>query len=99
MNPVSQQAKQESLREWRELHFGEMDTNLSVWKSIRDNSEAKDKDRIEAAKNIARALACIQPDAAPEKKPITTKQVADAAPTFQTSKEEEERIRILINGV
>lgn len=52
-----------SLSEWRKSHLiEEMEKNLETWKQIRDNPKCLAKDRNEAAKNIARALAALQPD-------------------------------------
>ena len=36
--------------------------NIRVWKSIRDDPDAKDKDRIEAAKCLARQLDILSPE-------------------------------------
>ncbi len=47
---------------WREANLAELDRNLSTWKAIRDDFEASDKDRIEAAKAIARQMGALSPD-------------------------------------
>ncbi len=59
--------KPTTLREFREKHFQELDENIRVWKSIRDNEESSGKDRSEAAKNIARALGSLTPERATSK--------------------------------
>ena len=53
------------LADWRASHFEEMEANLAAWRAIRDNPEAADKDRTEAAKCISRALGGLAPDRTP----------------------------------
>lgn len=55
MEPTKEQIDQ-SLAEWREAHWGELDACLRVAKSIRDNEKATPRDRNEAIKSIARLL-------------------------------------------
>jgi CO dehydrogenase/acetyl-CoA synthase delta subunit len=50
------------LTEWRRSHFSELEATLNVFKSIRDDPEAKDKDRIEAAKGVGRLLSAMSPE-------------------------------------
>jgi hypothetical protein len=45
----------------------ELDRNLATWKAIRDDPDAGDKDRIEAAKAIARQMGALSPDKGGEK--------------------------------
>lgn len=54
--------KKDVLIEWRERNLAELDRNLATWKAIRDDHEASDKDRIEAAKAIARQMGALSPD-------------------------------------
>lgn len=54
--------RKDVISEWRAGHLEELDRNLSTWKSIRDDSDASDKDRIEAAKSIARQMGALSPD-------------------------------------
>jgi len=54
--------KAEDLAAWRKEHFKELEECLKVAKAIRDNSEAKDRDRIDAIKSIARMLAALAPE-------------------------------------
>lgn len=49
---------------WREKHLHELDKTLEVWKSVRDDPGASDKDRIEAGKSIARLLGAMSPEPA-----------------------------------
>lgn len=53
----------EALSELRRKHWKEVfKDNMKVWKEIRDNPLAKDKDRTEAAKCLARQLDIISPE-------------------------------------
>lgn len=52
---VKGQLAQEIAR-WRQEKFAEMDANLTMLVGIRDDDKAKPKDRIEAAKAIAKML-------------------------------------------
>jgi hypothetical protein len=63
------------LTEWRLTHFAELEATLSVLKSIRDNPEAKDKDRTEACKGIGRLLSAMSP----EKVAVTASEEKDSA--------------------
>ena len=54
--------RKDVISEWRASHLDELDRNLSTWRSIRDDHEASDKDRIEAAKSIARQMGALSPD-------------------------------------
>lgn len=56
------QAKSETLAEWRKTNFAETQKCLDVAKSIRDDTEASNKDRIEAVKSIARLLGSLAPE-------------------------------------
>jgi len=47
----------QAVAEWRMANIEEMDKNLKVWVSIRDNAENSPKDRTEAGKCIQKALA------------------------------------------
>lgn len=97
--PPTTKEKNESLREWREKNFHEMDENIRVWKLIRDDDTATNKDRIEAAKNISKALACLQPDSVAEKKAAAKPKAGEGQPKFDLPEDEEERIRCLFNAV
>ena len=67
--------KDDGLTEWRASHFAELESTLSVLKSIRDNPEAKDKDRTEACKGIGRLLSAMSP----EKVAVTASEEKDSA--------------------
>lgn len=62
MTDINKKARQQALEEFREKHLGQLEKTIEVWIEIRDDAEAKDKDRLEAGKNIARLLAAMQPD-------------------------------------
>jgi hypothetical protein len=62
-NHPPQKAKKDIITSWREKNIIELDKNLSTWKAIRDDCDASDKDRIEAAKAIARQMGALSPDA------------------------------------
>ena len=52
----------ENLAEWRKANFKEIQKCLEVARAIRDDTEASNKDRIEAIKSIARMLAALAPE-------------------------------------
>ncbi len=83
--------KPTTIREFRERHFQELDENIRVWKSIRDNEDSTDKDRGEAAKNIARALGSLTPDRATTKPDVVRAQE-------QTTPEEDTMILKILGG-
>ena len=63
MKSTDKKAHQQALVEFRAKHYEkEMETNLTVAKSIRDNESAKDQDRNKAIKVISRMLGGLQPD-------------------------------------
>ena len=62
MTKVNAEDKQAALAEWRARHFEELDRNLSVLTSIRDNPKAKDKDKVDASKAINRMLDVVTPE-------------------------------------
>jgi hypothetical protein len=47
---------------WRRKHFKELEATLKVAREIRDDSTANKRDRIEAAKLVARLLHGLQPE-------------------------------------
>lgn len=61
--------KSTELAEWRESHFGELESTLKVLKGVRDDPSASHKDRIEASKAIGRMLSAMSPSKSGEKKP------------------------------
>ena len=63
------------LRAWRASHFDELEATLNVLKSIRDDSDASNKDRVEASKSIGRLLAVMSPD----KVAVTASEEKDSA--------------------
>ena len=81
----SDKAYKERLAEWRQAHFKEMKTNMEVAIQIRDDREAKVKDRIDAIKTIARMLGTLAPEKI-EKKEAPSKKESPFTPA------EEERL-------
>lgn len=73
-------SKNKELSVWRASHFKELEATLAVLKSIRDDPEASNKDRIEASKSIGRLLSAMSPAKAGATKPETKK---DNKPTDQ----------------
>jgi len=63
------------LRKWRASHFAELESTLNVLKSIRDDPDASNKDRVEASKSIGRLLAVMSPD----KVAVTASEEKDSA--------------------
>ena len=82
--------KTTTLREFREKHFKELDENIRVWKSIRDDEEATDKDKSEAAKNIQRSLGGLSPDKATSKPTSHAKE--------EVTPEEDAAIKKILGG-
>jgi len=62
MPNIAKKAQQEALADFRKKHFKEMEINLKVAKSIRDNPDAIAKDRNEAIKIISRMLGSLVPE-------------------------------------
>ena len=56
------QQYQADLLDFRRKHFGELENNMTVLISLRDNQNVSPKERIEAAKGIARHLSGLQSD-------------------------------------
>jgi hypothetical protein len=54
--------RRDIVADWREKHLHELDKTLEVWKSVRDDPDSSDKDRIEAGKAIARLLGAMSPE-------------------------------------
>jgi len=46
----------EDLEAFRKKYIQELEKNVEIWKEIRDNKAESGRDRIEAAKNIAKVL-------------------------------------------
>ncbi|MEE9510425.1 MAG: hypothetical protein V3V81_08025 [Candidatus Bathyarchaeia archaeon] len=63
----SKKAHEQALVEFRRRHFDEMEKNLEVAKSIRDNVKEAAKNRIEAGKLISRMLGTLAPEKADTK--------------------------------
>jgi len=92
MPNIAKKAQQEALADFRKKHFKEMEINLKVAKSIRDNPDAIAKDRNEAIKIISRMLGSLVPEKIEPK--------ARATPTDKDkklTKEEIKEIKGLIN--
>jgi len=62
MTTASKKAQQEVLADFRKKHFKEMEINLQVAKSIRDNPNEAAKNRNEAVKIISRMLGSLVPE-------------------------------------
>lgn len=87
MEPTKEQMEQ-SLAEWREAHWGELDTCLKVAKSIRDNEQASPRDRNEAIKTITRMLGALSTrpsDSARQGTPSKSKQNPDEMSTEEVA--------------
>ena len=67
-------AYKETLAEWRVKHFSEMQTNMKIAKEIRDDTEAKSKDRIDAIKTISRMLGTLAPEKIEKKETAVKKE-------------------------
>lgn len=95
MSKVEKLAKVSALVEFRKKYMiEEMEANLQVCKEIRDNSESKDKDRIEASKLISRMMHGLQPD-----KTATAKATAKQVQVQQAlTKAEDKKLEELLNG-
>lgn len=79
----------QQLAEWRRERFDEMEENLRVWKTIRDDPDQSARDRNEACKNIAKALGGLAQERtapAPPPKPAESSEEKEAG--FKLSEEE-----------
>jgi len=76
--------KRDVISAWREKNIEELDRNLTTWTAIRDSQKASDKDRIEAAKAIARQMGALSPDA----KKTEKEERAENAPHVPKLKDE-----------
>jgi hypothetical protein len=72
------------LTEWRRSHFSELEETLKVFMAIRDDPEASNKDRIEAAKGVGRMLSALSP----EKVAVTASDEKDSASVSRRNKPE-----------
>ena len=63
----------EAIAEWRRKHFKEMETNITIAIDIRDDTDQKAKDRIDAIKTISRMLGTLAPEKI-EKKEVAKKE-------------------------
>lgn len=52
----------EAIADWRRKHFKEMETNITIAIDIRDDTDQKAKDRIDAIKTISRMLGTLAPE-------------------------------------
>lgn len=87
--------KEPDLTEWRRKHRTEILTeNYQTWKMIRDDPEASNKDRIEAAKNIARMAAVLSPETVSEK--IKAKE---DVPKRELTDKERAQVQELLSGI
>ena len=68
---MSDKSKRDIVSDWRAANIEELDNNLRVWKSIRDDPDASDRDRTEAAKSIARQLGALSPDTKDKGREVT----------------------------
>jgi chaperonin cofactor prefoldin len=59
---ASKDESQKELTAWRASHFAELEATLRVFKEVRDDPEASNKDRIEAGKSIGRLLSAMAPE-------------------------------------
>lgn len=84
-NP-SKKAQQEALADFRKKHFKEMEKNLEVARSIRDNPDEAAKNRNEAVKIISRMLGSLVPEKiepkstappAAKERQLTKEEIAD----------------------
>jgi len=92
---IEKLAKVKAIVAFREKHFKtEMETNLKVAQSVRDSKTAKDKDRIDAIKTIARMVGGLQPERATTQAPTKGEQQA----TRELTTDENKRLDELLNG-
>ena len=78
---IAKKAQQEALAAFRKKHFQEMEINLQVAKSIRDDPEKAAKNRNEAVKIISRMLGSLVPEKIePKAKATPTKKDKELTP-------------------
>jgi hypothetical protein len=77
----------ETIRGWRDRHKGELEKSLKVAMAIRDDSLAKDKDKVDAIKTIARMLGGLAPERGSK-----SSSVSSASDTLKTTPEEDKML-------
>ncbi len=77
-------AYKETLAEFRKRNFKEMEINLKIAKEVRDDQDAKHKDRIDAIKTISRMLGTLAPEKI-EKKETPQKEAVSFTKAEQES--------------
>ena len=81
--------RESALSEWRRENWKAiMEKNRLVLESIRDNPEAKDRDKVEAAKALSRMADCISPEKLTLSKRPVGMSGEDNAPVALTEAEE-----------
>ena len=82
MPDLTKKAQQEALADFRKKHFKEMEINLQVAKSIRDNPQEVAKNKNEAIKIISRMLGSLVPEKMePKAKVIPTQKEKELTPS------------------
>jgi len=89
------QQYQADLLDWRRKHFAELENNMKILTALRDKENVAPKERIEAAKAIARHLSGLQSDRPASKFAGGT---SDTGPekTFTLPEEEKKALDALI---
>lgn len=92
-------AKDQALQDWRREHWKTIaEANRTILEGIRDNPEAKDRDKIEAAKALARLADCLSP----EKVANTRNQVGgttEAPGVVALTEAEERKLQAVLNDI
>lgn len=80
-------AEKAELAEWRKANREQRDANLKTWIEIRDDKDNSAKDRVEAAKNIARAIGQLAVEHMPAPLPPRNPKAAEKEKGFEVSPE------------
>jgi hypothetical protein len=84
---MADKAEKAELAEWRRANREQRDQNLKTWIEIRDDKENSSKDRVEAAKNIARAIGQLATEKMPVPPPAKPSDAAEKEKGLEVSPE------------
>ena len=93
---MADKAEKAELAEWRRANREQRDANLRTWVEIRDDQENSAKDRVEAAKNIARAIGQLATEKMPIPPPARNPDASEEKTGLLVSEEEMARIDALL---
>jgi len=94
---MKDKAKETALADWRRDHWKAiLDDNRRVLTGIRDDAGAKDKDKIEAAKVLARMADCLSPEKVSAARPSDGQTCGGAVSLTEA---EEKKLEAILYGI